>query len=264
MTTETKEQNAAALAGHDGFSLISNEKLLQLYSTMLKCRLLAERAQPHYLHDALIGHEAAAAGVLLNLLPEDAVAAPSNLIVNFIKGEPLNNLFDHVARPDFAAQLKLVLSAAQAGKTAKNGKIAVVFSNSDSGPWRDALTQDSVERLPILFVFQANPTAEPLHQNLVAGGLPQIAVDGNDVVAVYRVATEAITHARKGNGATLIECLFDRSEAHDPILKMEAYLTRKGLFREEWKLELASSFTRKLDATIEAGTRLLAQTLRRA
>jgi pyruvate dehydrogenase E1 component alpha subunit len=73
-------------------------------------------------------------------------------------------------------------------------------------------------------------------------------VDGNDVVAVYRVATEAIVHARKGNGPTLIECRFDRSEAHDPILKMEAYLLRKGLFSEELKIEATAGFTSELAA----------------
>jgi pyruvate dehydrogenase E1 component alpha subunit len=77
-------------------------------------------------------------------------------------------------------------------------------------------------------------------------------VDGRDVVAVYRVATESVTHARKGNGPTLIECIFDPTEAHDPILKMEAYLTRKGLFREAWKLEEVANFTQELDAVTEA------------
>jgi TPP-dependent pyruvate/acetoin dehydrogenase alpha subunit len=258
MTTVTNQQIAAALAGNHGFSLISNQKLLQLYSTMLKCRLLAEYAQTLFPHDsnaATIGQEAAAVGVLLDLLPGDAVAAtPNNLIGNFIQGKPLNKLFARAAQPD---QLKLILSAAQASKAAKNGKISVAFSSEDSSLWQEALMQAYAEQLPILFVSPANPTADPLHQNLDSRCFPQITVDGNDVVAVYRVATEAITHARKGNGASLIECNFDHSQAHDPILKMETYLTRKGLFNEELKREFVDSFTRELDAAIEAGTKLL-------
>ena len=88
------------------------------------------------------------------------------------------------------------------------------------------------------------------------------------MVAVYRVATEAIAQARKGNGATLIECSFDHRPGHseigprkaqDPILKMEAYLTRKGLFSEEWKAEAEASLTKELEAVMEAVQRALQQ-----
>jgi TPP-dependent pyruvate/acetoin dehydrogenase alpha subunit len=115
--------------------------------------------------------------------------------------------------------------------------------------------------LPILFVCQNSLPTKPgslKRQTRVeeiaaqACGFPAIPVDGGDVMAVYRVATEAIAHARKGNGPTLIECRAERSKAHDPILKMEAYLTRKCLFSEKLKLEVATSFTKELDAAIEA------------
>jgi TPP-dependent pyruvate/acetoin dehydrogenase alpha subunit len=60
---------------------------------------------------------------------------------------------------------------------------------------------------------------------------PSISVDGNDVVAVFRVASEAIAHARKGHGPTLIECPLENSG--DPIQNMEKYLIRKGLVDEQ-------------------------------
>jgi TPP-dependent pyruvate/acetoin dehydrogenase alpha subunit len=62
------------------------------------------------------------------------------------------------------------------------------------------------------------------------------------------VATEAIAHARRGNGPTFIECKGERSKAHDPILNMEMYLKRKGLFSKKTKLEIAAGFTEILDA----------------
>jgi TPP-dependent pyruvate/acetoin dehydrogenase alpha subunit len=278
MTTRTNEQSAAAKAGNNGFSLISSEKLLQLCATMVKCRKLAERAHALFPHgkldiNAAIGQEAAAVGVAIDLLPEDTVAAaPRDLIVNFIHGEPLNMLFarlsSRAAQPD---QFQLATGAALAHKTAKNGRIAVAFSSDDSassGLWREALAQAGALQLPILFVCPAQLSPVPLHRKQQTGGggekiparvcgFPCIPVDGNDVVAVYRVATEAIAHARKGNGATLIECSFDRSTAHDPILKMEAYLTRKGLFSVGWKRKVAAGFTRELNAAVEAGTALL-------
>jgi TPP-dependent pyruvate/acetoin dehydrogenase alpha subunit len=83
-------------------------------------------------------------------------------------------------------------------------------------------------------------------------GIPSIPVDSSDAVAVYRVATEAMAHARKGNGATLIDCVtFSLDGNIDPIAKMEAYLSRKGLFREALRREVAAGFTRELDAAVE-------------
>jgi pyruvate dehydrogenase E1 component alpha subunit len=256
MTKEMKEQNAAALAGHNGFSLISNDKLLQFYSTMVQCRLIAERAQANR-QGSLAGQEAVATGVLLDLLPEDAIACDSNnRILRYIHGTPLNRLFARATEPAFALQLRQVLGAVQAGKTEVSRSVAAVFAASDSRIWREALTQAHAEDLPILFICPVRPAAEPVHRKLETAGLARIIVDGNDVVAVYRVATEAITHARKGNGPTLIECIFNRTKAHDPVSKMEAYLTGKDLFRAEWKRKVESNFKRRLDAALKAGSKL--------
>jgi TPP-dependent pyruvate/acetoin dehydrogenase alpha subunit len=278
MTTRTKEQSAAATTGNHNFSLISNEKLLQLYATMVKCRMITERARVLIEQNKLTGNEdatvgaesrleAAAVGVAIDLLPEDTVA-PSHrdFIVNFIKGLPLDKIFGPVfaraTRPGFAAQINLATSKALANKAKKNGRIAVAFPGDGSNSpslWHEALALASVQQLPILFVCQNMLPADPLRRKKQTGvekiaaqacGFPAITVDGNDVVAVYRVATEAIAHARKGNGPTLIECKTGRSTARDPIVNMETYLTRKGLFSEKMKLEVAASFTRELDAAI--------------
>jgi pyruvate dehydrogenase E1 component alpha subunit len=82
-----------------------------------------------------------------------------------------------------------------------------------------------------------------------AYSFPTIAVDGNDVVAVYRVAHEAIAHARMGDGPSLIECQTDGPG--DPILNMEKYLSGKGLFTDGFKAEVTDRFRRELDAAIE-------------
>jgi pyruvate dehydrogenase E1 component alpha subunit len=273
--TRTKEQSAAALAGKSGFSIISNEKLLQLYAAMVKCRALEERVQilfPRSKHTGKGGaasREAVAVGAAIDLLPEDTVAAsPSDLIVNFIQGEPLGMIFARLyaraTRPSPAAQFKLATVAAQANKAAKNGKISVAFSSSISGFSPEALKAAGDRQLPILFVRQTRLPAVPPRGKKQTGaaeiaasnsGVPVIPVDGNDVVAVYRVSTEAITHARKGNGPTLIECIFESSEARDPLLRMETYLTRKGLFSEEGKRQVAAAFKRELDDAVEAAAR---------
>ncbi|MGO9776632.1 MAG: hypothetical protein ACLPM3_08625 [Terracidiphilus sp.] len=117
--TRTKEQSAAVLAGKPGFSIISNEKLLQLYAAMVKCRALEERLQILFPHSKLAGkrgsvsREAVAVGAALDMLPEDTIAAsPGDLVVNFIwneiQSEPLEKLFGRLCsraiRPSPAVQ----------------------------------------------------------------------------------------------------------------------------------------------------------------
>jgi pyruvate dehydrogenase E1 component alpha subunit len=265
--TRTKEQSAAALAGKPGFSIISNEKLLQLYAAMLKCRALEERARILFPRNKFVGkgaagREAVAAGVAIDLLPEDTVAAsPVDFIVNYIHGEPLDTIFARLraraACPSPAAQFKRAGNAAQASRKAQNGIISVAYSSNGTGFSAEALMAAGDRQLPILFVRQTRlpaelPRGKKQAEAAEARSIPVIPVDGSDVVAVYRVATEAITHARKGNGPTLIDCIFEQSEARDPLFEKETYLARKGLFNEEWKRRVNAAFTRELDKAVAA------------
>jgi pyruvate dehydrogenase E1 component alpha subunit len=174
---------------------------------------------------------------------------------------------------------------ALANKMKKNDNIAVAFSGDGStslGFWHEALNFAGVHDLPIVFVCQNNLWAESVNlslqtkvpdisTNAQAYGFPGITVDGNDVVAVYRVAQEAIARARRGQGPTLIECKtyrwyghseidpakyrdpeeVERWKAKDPIANMEKYLAAKGLFTAEWKQEIVDGFNNELDAAIE-------------
>jgi TPP-dependent pyruvate/acetoin dehydrogenase alpha subunit len=321
MTAKTKERAAEAVEpnGKKGFSLISDEKLLQLYSTMLKCRMMEERARILFKQSkfsgnyyAAVGQEAAAVGTAIDLLPGDTIG-PSHrdFITNFIKGAPLHKLmcqlYARVDSPDqgrsspahmgyaplnvitpsstIAAQLNIATGVALANKMLKNNCIAMAFSGDGStslGFWHEALNFAGVNELPIIFVCQNNMWAESVSLALQtkvqdialkaqAYGFPGIAVDGNDVVAVYRVASEAIARARKGGGPTLIECKtyrwyghseidpgkyrpaeeVERWKAYDPIVNMEKYLAGKGLYSDDLKLEIVAAFNKELDAAIE-------------
>jgi len=283
MTVKRKKKTAAAAPSiQNGFSLISNEKLLQLYTTMLKCRMLEERIRSLRKKSKLqgnaaaTGQEAAAVGVILSLGPEDTVAPlPGDVIAGFLKGVPLGEIFAGLRAPvpmghaplhvlpacsRLATQLTLAAGVALAGKLEKNSRITVAFCGdmrSLTGPCQEAMRFAGVHRLPILYVcWNRRPELDNALETQ-ACGFPCITVDGNDAVAVYRVASEAITHARKGNGPTLIECKtgFDSGpvdeqpqSAADPLLNMEKYLTRKGLFSEESKRLAAAGFGRELDA----------------
>lgn len=260
MKIEINGQNAAALAGNHGFSLISNEKLLQIHAAMLRCRLLAERLRLLAEQGALVGFlkpqlglEAVAAGVIIDLLPGDKVfPARDNPIVNLLKGEALETFLTRTAKPR-ASQLNQAVRAAMKNKKTKNGKIVVAFADGEASFPAEALEAARTQKLPILFLCRKSVLSADVV--LKAGKIPLLPVDGNDAVAVYRVATESITHARRGNGPTLIECIFAPSEAHDPISKMESYLTRKGLFDEELKRSAAAAFMHELDAAIQTALR---------
>jgi len=312
MATKVKEPAASANGAVQGTGLISNEKLRQLYATMLKCRTLEERARVLFKQSkftgnyyAAVGQEAASVGTAIDLRVEDTIG-PSHrdFISGFIKGAPLDKMFCHLfARGNspahfgyaplnvitpastIAAQLNIATGVALANKMKKNDNIAVAYSGDGStslGFWHEALNFAGVHDLPIVFVCQNNLWAESVNLSLQtkvpdistkaqAYGFPGITVDGNDVVAVYRVAQEAIARARRGQGPTLIECKtyrwyghseidpakyrdpeeVERWKAKDPIANMEKYLTGKGLFTAEWKQEIVDGFNNELDAAIE-------------
>jgi len=309
MKSKGKEKIAAA---GNGFSLISGEKLLALYASMLKCRMIEERASALFVqreltgsYQSALGQEAAAVGAAIDLLPEDAICAlQGDMMVNFIKGVALDKLFrDLFARcarthtcaeavgerncsSTAAAQLNTAASATLASKIEGKRKLAVIFSGVEAtlpDCWRETLDFAGAQCLPMVFVGQNGLETETsrskVHtkvKDLVlktpACGFPCITVDGNDVVAVYRVACEAIAHARLGHGPTLISCQTWplslaakqvrakarnpkqrlQQECNDPILKMEAYLTGKGLFSAEFKQQVAAGFAQTLDSAIAA------------
>jgi TPP-dependent pyruvate/acetoin dehydrogenase alpha subunit len=276
MTSKSKEQRAAApaSAASNGFSLISNEKLHGLYAAMLKCRMLAERSHSLIRQNkvsgkkgAKAGREAAAVGVAIDLRPDDTIVPLSGDPIQYvIHSLPLVALFSSVFKqavpsPVMGARLKAAIDAVVANKNNKNKNIAVAFSAKDSSPWREALRFAGVHGLPMIFVSWSAPRpglatesqskTDGMRLKTKTYSFPATAVDGNDAVAVYRVAHEAIAHARMGDGPSLIECQTDGSDSGDPILNMERYLAGKGLFTEGFKVEVTNRFRRELEAAIE-------------
>jgi pyruvate dehydrogenase E1 component alpha subunit len=261
MTARSREIKVAgsAAAGEDGCALISNDKLLQLYSAMLKCRLLDERlrdlAQQERLSTTIFaaaGHEAASVGAAFDLLPEDTFISPHpDLLPCLLQGVPLAALFAGVfersaARPQ-SDTLKLATQAAIAHKGSKTGRVAVAILPNAAAPLKlrqQTLSFASLHSLPLVVVSWRKSTPG---QTKVRN-FPAITVDGNDVVAVYRVASEAIAHARRGSGPTLIECV--GGKVNDPIVHMENYLTSKGLVTRNLKPQVAASFNNELDEAL--------------
>ena len=63
--------------------------------------------------------------------------------------------------------------------------------------------------------------------------MPGVAVDGNDVLAVYDAAGEAVRRARAGGGPTLLECTTYRTRPHAEGMRDGGYRTREEV--EAWK-----------------------------
>jgi TPP-dependent pyruvate/acetoin dehydrogenase alpha subunit len=284
-------QTTAAAAVSTGGSLISDARLKQLYATMFHCRLLTERAsrlrgqpRPADLYAAAMGQEAIATGCVIHLRPEDTIAlAPQNSIATLVKGVPLDDIAAQMyahrnASPNIImpspTQLSLATSAARTNKRKKKGNLVVAFADKATaalGRWHDALALAAKKNLPIIFVVEDNPWADLASSTLSDDsaekarnyGFPIIAVDANDVVAVYRVAYESVERVRQGGGPVLVDAkpyrlsnptkrrVAAQRKERDPLAHMERYLKAKGLFTSRWKDQVVQEFSQKLDAAVK-------------
>jgi pyruvate dehydrogenase E1 component alpha subunit len=74
--------------------------------------------------------------------------------------------------------------------------------------------------------------------------MPGVTIDGNDVIAVYEAASEAVKRAREGLGPSLIECKTYRHRGHfegDPCVyrkkeEVEEWMEKDPIPRFETKL----------------------------
>jgi len=126
------------------------------------------------------------------------------------------------------AGLPIAAGAGLSIKLKKTDQVVVCFFGdgaSNQGTFHEAINMASIWNLPVLFVCENNLYAMGTHQTRVmaieniadraaAYGIPGVAVDGNDVLAVYEAAHEAVDRARKGEGPTLIECKTYRHKGH--------------------------------------------------
>lgn len=295
--TQTKPENGESKT----FSLISNEKLLAIYTAMLKCRLLEQRATTLFQHGKLdsdlhlsTGLEATVAAAAIDLQPEDSISiGPGDWLPAFVKGMSPEALFrvlaptasehseaaaieaahKNILMPSTETDLpEFVRERASAALAAKNGAVVAAFigpGKQSLAQWRKILQSAASKRLPIIFAHYTHgdeaprSTSRPKKSDALLDGVPSIAVDARDPVAVYRVAYEAIVRARQLRGATLLQCIIQDESALpspqesnsprfenavlDPIAAMETYLKSKGINPEAHNREIVTTFNRDLD-----------------
>src|SRR4051812_43423573 len=143
-----------------------------------------------------------------------------------------------------------ILQAAGAGysfRLRKSDGVAVAFFGDgavNNGAFHEGLNLASIWKLPVLFVCENNEFATEVPFAYAAGnpevgargrsyGMPGVTVDGNDALAVWAAAREAVARARSGEGPTLLECRTYRTRAHAEGMGDFTYRTRDDV--EAWK-----------------------------
>ena len=155
---------------------------------------------------------------------------------------------------------------------------------TSKGDFHEALNFAAIWKLPVVFYCENNqyaisvPLAKQMPVQNVADraaayNMPGRFVDGNDVLAVYAAAREAVEYCLGGNGPLLLEAKTYRLlphtsndddshyrtreevaawEARDPIARYQAYLNELGLLDEAG----ARALVEQVNAEVAEATRL--------
>ncbi|MCS7168610.1 MAG: pyruvate dehydrogenase (acetyl-transferring) E1 component subunit alpha [Gemmatales bacterium] len=283
--------------------------LLQIHRCMTLARLLDRRM--HILQQqgrmgtfpSCYGQEAAGLGCVLALRPDDwLVPAYRETSALFYRGLPMKNVLLFWMGLEegnyWSPQLRVLsipiligsqtlhaVGIALACQIRGSDEVTMVFFGdgaTSEGDFHEACNLAGVYQAPVVFVCINNQYAisvprclqshsETLAQKAIAYGFPGIVVDGNDVLACYVAAQEAVQRARRGQGPTLIECLTYRLgphttaddprryrseqerlqwEAKDPLKRWRIYLEQRGLWSESQQLELERELLAEIDAAV--------------
>lgn len=285
----------------------TDEQLLEMYQWMVKARILDEKLLRMQRQGRIgtyapfSGQEAAQIGSAYALKQEDWIA-PSyrEHAANLVHGMPLEQVLLYVkghvhggrvpkdvnilpAQIIIAAQTLHAVGIAYKQKYKGESGVSVSYFGdgaTSQGDFHEALNFASVYQLPVIFFCQNNQFAisvpvekqtasKTIAQKAVAYGMPGVQVDGNDVLAVYEVMSEALERARKGDGPTFIEAVTYRQGPHttsddptkyrsreeavlwkekrDPIVRLRRYLENEKLWNEEKEINLKNAFEHELN-----------------
>jgi 2-oxoisovalerate dehydrogenase E1 component len=182
------------------------------------------------------------------------------------------------------AGIPQAVGAGMAARRLGGDGVAVAFFGdgaSNHAAFHEGINLAGALSAPVVFVCENNlyATATPLSSvtrnpeiasRAAAYGIPGVAVDGNDIVAVWSAMREAVERARRGEGPTLIESKTYRTVAHhegDPVAgiyrtqeEVNAWMGRDPLLRarQEWIEPLGLADAAELDA-MEARVRAIVE-----
>jgi TPP-dependent pyruvate/acetoin dehydrogenase alpha subunit len=158
---------------------------------------------------------------------------------------------------------------------------------ASEGDFHEACNLAGVLRAPVIFFLQNNGWAistsqsqqsavEDLALRAAGYGFEGVVVDGNDLLAVFDVTSQAVRRAREGIGPTLIESKTFRLGAHnttdnprlymdpkaygdavrrDPIARVERYLESRGLWDARRRSRLDATVRDAVEAAIDRAKR---------
>lgn len=261
---------------------LSNERMIEMYSTMLKIRRFEEKVEELVTTGKIggfahlyIGQEAVATGVCAALKNTDYITSThrghghliakggdiklmmaelSGKISGYCKGKGGSM---HIADLDLGilgangivgAGLPIAVGAGLAEQYKGTGGVSITFFGdgaSNQGTTHEAMNLASIWKLPVIFVAEYNGYSEFMcqadHQCIEsiterAPGyhIPGVSVNGNDVIAVYNSAKEAVQNAREGKGPTILECKTYRIKGHH-VLDPAVYRNKEEV--DAWKTE---------------------------
>ncbi|MDH5616155.1 MAG: dehydrogenase E1 component subunit alpha/beta, partial [Acidimicrobiia bacterium] len=154
--------------------------------------------------------------------------------------------------------------------------------STSEGDWHEAMNFAGIHRLPLIVVIENNqyaisvPVAEEVAGQVadraLGYGIHGVAVDGNDPLAMYAIAREAIDRARNGEGPTLIEAKTYRYYAHtsddddklyrsreeveswrrrDPLILLKQYLIETRLLSETLEEQMETEIAGELEEAVK-------------
>ena len=153
---------------------------------------------------------------------------------------------------------------------------------SNVGDFHEGLNFAGVQQLPVIFICENNQYAYsvPIERSMAIDdvaerahgyGFDGVAINGNDVLAVYQATQGALARARGGGGPTLIECKTYRWHGHsehdkafyrsdeelamwksrDPIPTFTTYLRTRHLLDDAKLQEIESKVKTTIDEAVE-------------
>lgn len=124
--------------------------------------------------------------------------------------------------------MAIAVGTALAESVRGSGRVTAVFHGDgvlEEGVWHESANFAALMSLPVIFICENNLycTHLPLNKRRVQDnlhdiardhGLETVVVDGNNVLAVYYAARDAVIRAREGRGPSFVECRTYRWRGH--------------------------------------------------